>query len=328
MAYSRFFMPLVQEAMGYEFKGRTPAGRCVVEIQDSTSKVSVWAQDLKPDTAYEVFLIFAEGQEFVGFGIGAPQVDTRGKTAFRHNVLPQAIHPFTPGDVAVVAIMAKEAPGVVSPLCGYRGAQVSWRHHFRVWKKKAPPLPSYAIETAVKPAAKPIETPVVEAPIEEPVIETPVEIPVVEAPVEKPVEKPSKKPVKKPKDESHPITPQPQTGSIQQIEAIFNANTPWEPAGFQSQNMKWVRCHLREQMPIPEALPHLMSEPFMQTAWADHEHFILGATSEGMPTQYVIGIPGKNTVGNSVTARNLGFTGFESLDANSADGYWLMPLGL
>jgi len=378
MSYARFFMPLIQEAKGYEFKGRSPAGRCIVEERNNTGKLSMWVQDLKPQTKYGIYLVFAQAQHYFGLHMGPLDVDDKGKAEFRREILPEDLHSFALQEVVTVAVIAPSEPGVVSPLCGYRSAQVSWRHRFSMWKKEEPtPVPVAEEPQAVEvkqtfaeagPVPVTVEAPHIEeapqtaapepSPIEEPqttvpeppsMEEPPVAIndilfvaeepepvpaPVVEISAHLPPPR-AKKPSATLPPTTSPETPnqsQAYTSTIQLIEAIFNANTPCEPFAKQTHEIKWVRCNLPEHMPLPSDHPHLMSEPFMQAAWADHEHFILGITIDTQPAQYVIGIPGTYTQGNKAIAKRLGFLKFKCHNKDrpsvGSEGYWLMFVDL
>ncbi|MCL1788698.1 MAG: hypothetical protein FWG38_11990 [Defluviitaleaceae bacterium] len=316
MTYSRFFMPLNQDAKGYDFKGRMPAGRCIIEERGDGGKLSVWAQDLKPETAYGVWLVFAHQHEYVGLPMGALDVDPRGKAEFKREICPDSLHNFTLSKVAAVAVLVKDAPGVASPLCGYRGAQVDWQRRFRVWEKEAEnEAPTEAPTESEPPECPPLESPLPEAPPE-----IPPETPSAETP-------PTPPRATKPKGLTAAIAEGPKAPEAEPcvahlVAAIFDANAPCQPFDLPGHPIKWARCHLAEQMPLPSALPHLMNEPFMQAAWADHEHFLLGIGEDG--AQYVIGIPGKSTPTLDATAKSLGFTAFASATPDSNDGYWLM----
>jgi hypothetical protein len=150
MAYLRYFMPLVPETKGYEFKGRTPSGRCVVEERYGTGKLFVWVQDLKPETTYSVFLIFADiaaPDGYVGLSMGTLPVEPGSKAEFRQEI-PQAQHPFKLEALTAVAVVANDTPAIESPLCGYRHKQAPWRQRFKMWEAKAPPAPPQAGEVA------------------------------------------------------------------------------------------------------------------------------------------------------------------------------------
>ena len=147
MSYSRFFMPLMHEASGYEFKGRAPTGRSVVEARAGTGKLSVWVQDLKPETKYGIYIIFAQERRHVGLHVGQLIVDANGKTELRKEI---SFEHFTLNEFVAVAIIATDAQGVVSPLCGYRTEQISWRHSFSVFSKDAPVISKPAAEEPLR----------------------------------------------------------------------------------------------------------------------------------------------------------------------------------
>ena len=133
MAYTRFFMPLESEATGYDFKGRTPAGRCIVESRDGLGKLTVWAQDIRPETRYGVYLIFPEGGRYAGVLMGNLNADSKGKAEMRRDIESTMLFGFSIEDMTCVAVIAMDARGkhsVVSPLCGYRERAVSWRGNF------------------------------------------------------------------------------------------------------------------------------------------------------------------------------------------------------
>jgi len=324
MAYSRFFMPLVQEAKGYEFKGRLPAGRCIVEARSNTGKLFMWVQDLMPETMYSIYLVFPQGQHYTGLHMGQLDVDEKGRAEFRREIVD--IHTFALNELVAVAITATNATGVVSPLCGYRDAQVSWRHSFRIWENEMPETMGNKEEEPGPAAIEPLAPAIIEPPVIEEVSE-PVtdELPIVPPRATRPQS------VSIPAHVSSPevvALSQSRIDTVQLLESIFNANTLFEPFLEQDREMKWVRCNLAEQMPIPNECPHLLTEPFIQTAWADYEHFVLGITTDGEPMQYAIGIPSSYSPEDEVIARNLGFVQFIDHDCDSQyteySGYWLM----
>jgi len=340
-------MPLVHEAKGYEFKGKMPAGRCIVEVRNNIGKLSIWVQDLKPQTKYGIYLVFAQAQQYFGLHMGPLDVDVKGKAEFRREISQEDLHSFALKEVATVAIIAANESGVVSPLCGYRNAQISWRHRFSVWKKEEPvatPIAEEPQTVEVEPLPVEDEPQIVtaELPLVEdepqftiaeplPTEDEPQPAPTVEISTPLPPPRARKPSADLPPTSTAPETPDPNQShqnTIQLIEAIFNANTPCEPFAKQSHEIKWVRCNLPEQMPLPSDHPHLMSEPFMQAAWADHEHFILGITIDTQPAQYVIGIPGTYTQGNKAIAKRLGFLKFKCHKKDrpsiGSQGYWLM----
>ena len=135
MSYIRYFMPMISEATGYGFKGRQPAGRSIVEGRDSSYKLTIWAQDLKAETFYNAYLLFAEDGRYAGIAMGALQVDEKGKGEMRRDFDQDVLCGFGLTDIVAVVVLVKDAAGVVSPLCGYRDRPISWRHGFYEYVK-------------------------------------------------------------------------------------------------------------------------------------------------------------------------------------------------
>jgi len=292
-------MPLAEESKGYGFKGRTPAGRCIVEGRGNTGKLSLWVQDLKPQVKYEVFLIFTDNRRYVGLNAGLLDVDTKGKAEIRRDIVE--LHTLVLKEIVAVAVIAAGQSGVVSPLCGYRDEQVAWRHGFQVYK------------------AGQSEEPVKQAEPEPPVIEPDPPVPEPEQIIQPEPVAPLPSPPRAILPTTTELPPPPTSqNTTMLIESIFNANTPFKPFTNHEDDIKWVKCSELNQMPLPSDLPHLMTEPFMQAAWADHEHFILGVSETG---QYIIGMAGMYTQENRKQAKQLGFSQFRSAGDS---GYWLM----
>ncbi|MCL2577091.1 MAG: hypothetical protein FWE27_03460 [Defluviitaleaceae bacterium] len=133
MAYTRFFLSLESEASGFDFKGRAPAGRCIVESRGGMGKLSVWAQDIKTQTRYGVYLIFADSGRYVGISMGSLNADEKGKAEMRKDFAPAALGRYLLDELVGVAVITAESlekSSVVSPLCGYRDRAVSWRGSF------------------------------------------------------------------------------------------------------------------------------------------------------------------------------------------------------
>jgi len=316
MSYSRFFMPLAEESRGYDFKGRTPVGRCIVEGRGNTGKLSLWVQDLKPQVKYEVYLIFAENRKYVGINAGLLDVDAKGKAEIRRDITE--LHTLVLKEIVAVAVIAAGQSGVVSPLCGYRDEQIAWRHGFEVYKAGQSEEPVKQAEPEPEPPVVETELPVPEAelPATEPeILELEAEPPAAEPEIVSPLPSPPRAVLPTTTELPPPPTSQ---NTAMLIESIFNANTPFEPFQNQEDDIKWVKCSELNQMPLPPDIPHLMTEPFMQAAWADHEHFILGVSEAG---QYIIGMTGIYTQENRKQAKQLGFSQFRSAGDS---GYWLM----
>jgi len=121
---------MASEANGYGYKGRRPAGRSIVEERSNNCKLTVWAQDLRPETLYSIFMLFADGERYAGIGMGALPIDEKGKGEVRREFNREELDMFRLSEIVAVAVIAKDAAGVICPLCGYNGETVSWRHKF------------------------------------------------------------------------------------------------------------------------------------------------------------------------------------------------------
>jgi len=129
---------MISEAKGYGYKNRQPAGRSLVEGRNDKSKLTIWAQDLKPETLYGVFLLFADDKRYAGVSLGSLPIDERGKGEIRKEFGGDILGDFALQDVLAVVVIAKDIHGVAGALCGYRDSPVSWRHGFYEYIVSAP----------------------------------------------------------------------------------------------------------------------------------------------------------------------------------------------
>jgi len=147
MNYHRYFIPLMPDSKGFELKGKTPLGRCVLEERGKSSKLSLWVQDLKPGTPYRIVLVLSEMGNHTGVILGTLYVDVKGKGEFKHE-----FDSFDLADgqglsrLSTVVVMAAGGNELLSPLVGYKDGPVLWKNHF-----------SYADENIKSDAAKPIK---------------------------------------------------------------------------------------------------------------------------------------------------------------------------
>jgi len=146
---------MTSETTGYGHKGRQPAGRSIIESRDSGYKLTIWAQDLRSETFYNTYLLFADGARYAGISMGLLPVDEKGKGELRRDFDAEVISGFQLQDIMAVVVLVKGTAGVVSPLCGYKDRPVSWRHGF------------YEYERRVAENMH-VDTPVVELPPEQP----------------------------------------------------------------------------------------------------------------------------------------------------------------
>ena len=130
MSYIRNLIPLESEAKGFGYKNRQPAGRSLVEGRDHNYKLTVWAQDLKPQTLYSVFILFSADKRYAGIPMGRLIIDEKGKGEIRKEFDDAALGEFDLTDFVAIAVITRDNHGVSSPLCGYKDTPVSWRHGF------------------------------------------------------------------------------------------------------------------------------------------------------------------------------------------------------
>jgi len=128
-------MPMTNEASGHDYKGRRPAGRSIVEERGNNCKLTVWAQDLKANASYDIFLLFKDSERYAGIKMGTLAVDEKGKGEVRCELGLVELGHFKLENIAAVAINAKGTTEIVSPLCGYKGETVAWRHKFYEYKR-------------------------------------------------------------------------------------------------------------------------------------------------------------------------------------------------
>ena len=154
MSYIRYFMPMISEAKNYGYKNRQPAGRSLVEGRNQNYKLTIWAQDLKPQTLYSVFLLFPDDKRYAGVLLSSLPVDDRGKGEIRKEFDNTVLGKFALEDLIAVAVIAKDNHGVSSPLCGYKDDPISWRHGFYEYELPVEPKAENVLE-APREAAMP-----------------------------------------------------------------------------------------------------------------------------------------------------------------------------
>jgi hypothetical protein len=328
--------------MGYEFKGKKPAGRCVLEEHNGVGKLTLWAQDVRPETRYNVLLIFNDGGRYAGVSAGLLAIDAKGKGEMRRDIEKVQLHGFTVQEVVAVAVIAGMSPRVESPLCGYRGEAVAWRKNF--YEKTAAIKPETKLETKleiaetiptpippepVPPEPEPLTTEAILSPEEKeallelfPIVETAptnaITNPGDDTPLE--VEMPSEPiiPIKNPKR----FTPPPDLSALRPISPF---------AGGSNAGIKWARFTLTDNVPAPDDKPDLFNEAFVRSSYDVYAHFIFGIASDEETTEYVIGVPGRYSATQQAQAEQLGFNEFKCYEdtppAEDEFGYWLMFVG-
>ena len=132
MKYSKQFIILKQDRLGYSFKGKDPSGRAIIEVSNSEVKLHISVQDLRSENLYKAFLIKSGDDKSVGVLAGNICPDSFGRYEMR--VTTSADDIFNSGmsidDIDVFAIMANDSDEIVVPLSGYKGDMVRWKNNF------------------------------------------------------------------------------------------------------------------------------------------------------------------------------------------------------
>jgi len=301
-------MPLFEEAKGYEYKGKTPTGRAVVEVKGNEGKLSLWAQDLKPEVRYTVYLVFSQKGQPVGVNMGRLDVTSGGKAELRKEI--PVLDGFSLKDIIAVAVTDTGKSGLLSPLCGYKAEKVQWRHGFKEWSKEEPkPKPE-------KPATVQAAPPVVEAPVPA--------APPATAPVPPAVTTPPRATIPDEVSSTASVS----NSEDADLQGMLTTGTNFEPFIDGEDGIEWLRVEKLNDIPTPANNPNLFTEPFMQQAWADYEHFILGINQAAEGQELILGVPGVYSADSYEAAKRLGFTMFRSKKTVTGEdeGYWLMAL--
>lgn len=321
--YIRVFMPLVSETKGYEYKGKTPSGRCLLESRAGAGKLMLWAQDLKPETIYRAHLIFKDDNTYAGLPLCTLPVLPNGKGELRHSFNAMDIEGYgrSLDQCLAVAVIAGEGRTPSVPLCGYREGQLPWRSHFKILEKKEK-LPERTVRAIPREAPK-------EVPVEK-VVELLNETPkTTETPnISIKIETPEK--VEAAPDKAQPVFPLPNPiNSLSdafkdEVEAILKSHTHMQPFQKQNRDVQWVRISLDEGLSLPDDVRSVLKDPFVENAYNQYNHLLLGKTTDDGTQRYYIGVPALYDPGDRV----IGFRQFKgSMDTTPVAGdygYWLI----
>ncbi|MCL2420247.1 MAG: hypothetical protein FWD03_00145 [Defluviitaleaceae bacterium] len=318
--YIRIVMPLASETKGYEHKGKTPSGRCLLESRAGTGKLMLWVQDLKHEALYRVHLIFKSDNTYAGLPLCALSVPPTGKAELRCTFDPANIegYGFPLDQCLAVAIISGEGRAASAPLCGYQEGPIPWRNGFMILEKNKKELPK---EAPAIPKAEPPKAPAIT--IEVPEVPVPEEI----APEEIIPEALTPEAIV----ESPPTTPPTPTSTLsdtfkQEVDAILKTHTKMQPFQKQNRDVEWVRISPDEELSLPEDVRSLLNDPFVKNAFSQYSHLLLGKTTDDGNLRYYIGVPALYNPEDKA----IGFKQFKgSKDADPVDGdygYWLVHI--
>jgi len=276
--YTRIIMPLTNETKGYEYKGRKPAGRCLLESRAGLGKLMLWVQDLKPETLYHVHMIFKSGG---GLKLCSLTVNEKGRGELSHSFNTESLE-----DCAAVAVIASGTK-TSAPLCGYREGSFPWRNSYNLIKEEPPPKEEAPEEKE-------------EIPEEEEEEETPYE----------------------------PLPPDPENTLTdafkKEVEGLLKSHTRMQPFQKQSRDVIWVRISLDEDLSLPNYICDLLSDPFVEEAYNQYSHLILGKAVDAGPTRYYIGVPALYEATDKIVGFRQ-FKGSGDAEPTAGDyGYWLI----
>jgi len=361
--YIRIFMPLSCETKGYEYNGKTPGGRCLLESRAGIGKLVLWVQDLKPEILYRVHLIFKDSGGYRGLSLCTLTIRPNGKAELRHAFNAADIEGFglSLDQCQAVAIIAGEGRNASAPLCGYRESPLPWRNGFTLFERNRVVETSKDISNVVETFEEfPEELP--EAILTEPITseeipdkapknpetggdisgatfpknktteeteqeETPtIETAITETPIEESLLEASltTSPPPQPSSTTHNTQSTLSPAFKTEVDTILNSHTHMHPFQKQNRHVHWVRISLNENLSLPEDIHNLVNTPFVEAAYNRYSHLILGKTADSGALRYYIGIPAAYDPEDKVT----GFRQFKcSMDNEPAYGdygYWLI----
>jgi len=335
-----------------------------MEEQNGAAKLTLSAQDLRPETRYGVFMIFADGGRYAGVNVGPLAVDAKGKAEMRRSIEKTQLYGHVFNEAAAIAVMPMGTTRMEAPLCGYRNEPVAWRNGFyektTPIKETPPPKPEpLKPELPEPPKLKPPEPELLkpepikpESPEPEPpaVMVIPEEVAVTTEPV--PFDEEVIPTVILPAEEEMIPTESvlseeekevlsdlfPHTETVKAPVTRFNAPIDFSVmrsispfVGGSGAGMKWARFTLNDKIIVLDDKPDLFSEAFVLASYEVYAHFILGEVSDSETPEYVIGVPGRYSAAQNTQAKKLGFDEFKCYEdietAEDEFGYWLMFVG-
>jgi len=136
--YSRLFITLKQERPDYCLDFRPTMGRSLIEIKNNKGKLNVYAQGLKPNIFYKVFLISVKDSKSIGVPIGFIDIDNNGKGELKYNFEPDNVAQsnLPIDDFNVMAILVQGQQEIKAPLVGYTESAVLWKNNFSILDKE------------------------------------------------------------------------------------------------------------------------------------------------------------------------------------------------
>jgi len=339
--YSRQFITLKADTGGYGVGGRSPSGRCILEMRGNVCKISLSIQDIKQEI-YKVYIIEREktrGTAPRGLALGSISADTKGRGDLKKEFGDTIAGRILFEDIGVVILVASKATGTATPLIGFvnNEATLKWKNFLDIGLDSA----RMSIQTRAQAATQ--EAPIAEAKPQETGeaqdsypenedIHPENEKTEGESQEQAPPEQAHKGPQIKAEQAEPPQVHAPRDIQFQHFSAevynILEGNAQLRPFVRQNKEIRWVRISLREFAMLPLDYWRYMNNPFIILCSERYGHIILG--NERQQAQLYIGIPAVYENHFEPRAQKLGFIQFKCCDdkepAEGDYGYWILKL--
>lgn len=143
MGYKRYFVAMTHDSEGYEYRGKAPAGSCIIEARGNTGKLNLTIQDLKPEAIYKLYIVFKEAGKNIGIPAGSVRVNNRGKGELKWEF--DADNTCGTGlgiELFIcVAVIVSNKNSLISPLVGYKDQEIQWKSNLQLTDHEPVALP-------------------------------------------------------------------------------------------------------------------------------------------------------------------------------------------
>lgn len=110
----------------------------------------------------------------------------------------------------------------------------------------------------------------------------------------------------------------------EEVAMRLESNTHIQPFQKQSRKVQWVRISIDENLTLPNHICDLLTKSFVENAFRQYSHLILGATTDVGPKRYYIGVPSLYNPKDKI----VGFRQFKCSEDKYPKlgdfGYWLI----
>lgn len=311
--YNRYFINLIACNTHCAINGKEAIGRCKIETRANDGKIYIWVQNLKPNI-YDIYLINANKNDVK---IGELKVDMRGYAELNfdfnaENILNTGINI---NNINVIAFTLADKKNEIV-MEGYKNQKIEWQNNFK----------SKINENENKKINESNEKNEIEAKTneEETKINTTDEtFKEIAGKINKEL-----KALENYKFMSEDEIQNLDTKKNDELEYIFQHNTPMSPFQNQKKEIKWVRLALKELSCLPIDSWTLINHPFIFSAYYKNKHMLLGKNISN--SEYILGLPDTYQPEYKTLMSKLGFVQFKSCQDKKAmkndHGYWLMPI--